>query len=131
MNKRDLIKHHLTQLSIQDLLRYRLLFCSGTANEDIELDITDLFKYPGRLQTSYLDNWQRDVLKALFINIKPGPDTPAHIESCITTLLGGRSLSDKDQRTLALFDDFLATQKASNVELIHRSLHNRLNKLSF
>jgi len=43
MKKRELIKQHLSQLNLQELLRYRLLFCTGEPNEDLELNITDLF----------------------------------------------------------------------------------------
>ena len=65
MNKSQLIKEHLSNLSLYELLRYRLKLCTGEPNEDIELDISDLFKYPARLETSYSDNWQKDLHKSL------------------------------------------------------------------
>jgi len=43
MKKRELIKQHLSQLNLQEFLRYRLLFYTGEPNEDLELNITDLF----------------------------------------------------------------------------------------
>jgi hypothetical protein len=131
MNKRELIKNHLSQLSHIELLEYRLLLCSGELKEDIELDITDLFKYPTRLETSYFDNWQKDVLKALFRKLGGEFESPNQIDESILTLLSKQSFSEKDKRTIALFENFLASLQSKKVVLIHSSLHRKLDNLTF
>jgi hypothetical protein len=131
MNKRELIKNHLSQLSLSELLRYRLLFCIGELNEDIELDITDLFKYPARLQTSYLDNWQKDALKALFLKLEGQFESDTQIDQSILDLLSQQTFSEKDQRILRLFESFMASLQSNNVVLIHSLLHRKLDKLTF
>ena len=98
MNKRELIKHHLSQLNLRELLSYRLLLCSGEPNENIELDVIDLFKYPARLQTSYFDNWQKDVLKALFRSLKEEFQTSSQMDLKIEKLLSKQTFSEKDER---------------------------------
>jgi hypothetical protein len=131
MNKRELIKKHLSELNLNELLNYRLLFSSSELKEDIELDITDLFKYPARLETSYVDNWEKDLLKALFYNIKGKFDSSSQIDEKITDLLSQKIFTDKDKRTIMLFENFLASLQSSNVVLIHSSLHRKVDKLSF
>jgi hypothetical protein len=131
MNKRELIKHHLSQLSLRELLRYRLLLCSGEPNENIELDVIDLFKYPARLETSYFDNWQKDLLKTLFRSLKEEFQAPDEMALKIEELLSKQTFSEKDERTLVLFENFLVSLQSSNVVSIHSSLHNKLNKLRF
>jgi len=125
MNKSQLIKDHLSKLSSYELLRYRLKLCTGEPNEDIELDISDLFKYPARLETSYFDNWQKDLHKALYLKLEDPCESAAHIDTGIAGLLSLAVFSDKDQRALVMFDNFLASLKTSNVTLIHSSLHRR------
>ncbi len=131
MNKRELIKHHLSQLSVRELFSYRLLLCSGEPNENIELDVIDLFKYPTRLQTSYFDNWQKDVLKALFRSFEEEFQTSSQMDIKIEKLLSKQTFSEKDNRTLLLFENFLISLKSTNVVSIHSSLHDKLDKLSF
>ena len=131
MNKRELIKHHLSQLNLRELLSYRLLLCSGEPNENIELDVIDLFKYPARLQTSYFDNWQKDVLKALFRSLKEEFQTSSQMDLKIEKLLSKQTFSEKDDRILLLFENFLVSLKSTNVVSIHSSLHDKLDKLSF
>jgi hypothetical protein len=128
MNNRQLIKHHLIGLSLHELLRYRLLFCVSQTNEDIELDIKDLFKYPGRLQTSYVDNWLKDILRALFIKLDGELCSLMQVEKSISELINEPLFTAKDQRTLALFDDFLASENSHNVAFLHQALQQRLNK---
>jgi hypothetical protein len=125
MNKSQLIKDHLSKLSSYELLRYRLKLCTGEPNEDIELDISDLFKYPARLETSYFDNWQKDLHKALYLKLEDPCESAVHIDTGIAGLLSLAVFSDKDQRALVMFDNFLASLKTSNVTLIHSSLHRR------
>ena len=131
MNKRKLIKKHLTQLSLIELLRYRLLLRASEPNEDVELDITDLFRYPARLETSYLDNWQKDVLKSLFRKLGAEFESSSQIDQSILDLLSKQGFSDKDKRTLALFENFLASMQNNKVVLIHSSLHRKIDKLTF
>ena len=131
MNKRVLIKHHLSQLNLRELLSYRLLLCSGEPNENIELDVIDLFKYPARLQTSYFDNWQKDVLKALFRSLKEEFQTSSQMDLKIEKLLSKQTFSEKDERILLLFENFLVSLKSTNVVSIHSSLHDKLDNLSF
>lgn len=131
MNKRELIKHHLSQLNLRELLSYRLLLCSGEPNENIELDVIDLFKYPARLQTSYFDNWQKDVLKALFRSLKEEFQTSSQMDLKIEKLLSKQTFSEKDERILLLFENFLVSLKSTNVVSIHSSLHDKLDNLSF
>lgn len=131
MNKRDLIKKHLSNLNLIELLTYRLLFCAGELNEDVELDITDLFKYPARLETSYFDNWQKDVLKSLFRKLDAEFGSSSQVDQSILTLLSKQVSSDKDKRTLALFESFLASMQNNKVVLIHSSLHRKIDKLTF
>lgn len=131
MNKRELIKQHLSLLTIKELLRYRLLLCSGEPNEDIELDISDLFKYPARLETSYVDNWQKDVLKSLFRNLEGEFATSGEMDEKVRDLLSKRVFSEKENRTLSMFESFLASMQSSNVVMIHSSLHRKLDKLNF
>jgi hypothetical protein len=131
MNKRELIKHHLSQLNVRELFSYRLLLCSGEPNENIELDVIDLFKYPARLQTSYFDNWQKDVLKALFRSFEEEFQTSSQMDIKIEKLLSKQTFSEKDNRTLLLFENFLVSLKSTNVVSIHSSLHDKLDKLSF
>jgi hypothetical protein len=131
MNKRGLIKYHLSQLSLRELLRYRLLLCSGEPNENIELDVVDLFKYPARLETSYFDNWQRDVLKTLFRLLDEEFQTSSLMDKRITELLSKQTFSEKDERTLLLFENFMASLKSNNVVSIHSLLHNKLDNLKF
>ena len=131
MKKRELIKQHLSSLNINELLSYRLLLCSGEPNEDLELDISDLFKYPARLETSYIDNWQKDVLKSLFRYLEGDPATSGEVDEKISDLLSKRMFSEKDNRTLSMFESFLASLQSSNVVMIHSSLHRKLDKLNF
>ncbi len=131
MNKRGLIKYHLSQLSLRELLRYRLLLCSGEPNENIELDVVDLFKYPARLETSYFDNWQRDVLKTLFCLLDEEFQTSSLMDKKIKELLSKQTFSEKDERILVLFENFMVSLKSNNVVSIHSLLHNRLDKLKF
>jgi hypothetical protein len=131
MNKRGLIKYHLSQLSLRELLRYRLLLCSGEPNENIELDVVDLFKYPARLETSYFDNWQRDVLKTLFRLLDEEFQTSSLMDKRITELLSKQTFSEKDERTLLLFENFMVSLKSNNVVSIHSLLHNKLDNLKF
>ncbi|WP_293759182.1 hypothetical protein [uncultured Paraglaciecola sp.] len=131
MNKRGLIKYHLSQLSLRELLRYRLLLCSGEPNENIELDVVDLFKYPARLETSYFDNWQRDVLKTLFRLLDEEFQTSSLMDKKITELLSKQTFSEKDERTLLLFENFMVSLKSNNVVSIHSLLHNKLDNLKF
>jgi hypothetical protein len=126
MNKSQLIKEHLSNLSLYDLLRYRLKLCTGEPNEDIELDISDLFKYPARLETSYFDNWQKDLHKALYLKLEDACKSATQIDEGVASLLSQQVFSDKDQRALVMFDNFLASLKTSNVTLIHALLHRRL-----
>ena len=131
MNKRELIKQHLSQLNLQELLKYRLLLCSGEPNENIELDVIDLFKYPARLETSYLDNWQKDVLKTLFRSFEGELQTSSQLDRKIEKLLSKQTFSEKDERTLLLFENFMVSLQSSNVVSIHSSLHNKLDKLKY
>jgi hypothetical protein len=131
MNKRKLIKKHITQLSLIELLRYRLLLRASEPNEDVELDITDLFRYPARLETSYLDNWQKDVLKALYRKLQGEFESDSHIEQSIFDLFAHQILSEKDERILRLFENFLASLQSNNVVLMHSSLQHKLDKLTF
>jgi hypothetical protein len=131
MKKRELIKQHLAVLNLRQLLRYRLLLCSGELNEDLELDISDLFKHPARLETSYRDNWQKDVLKSLFIHLEGEFETSSQIDAEIAGLLSKQMFSEKDNRTIELFNVFLTSLRSSNVVSIHSSLHRKLDKLSF
>jgi hypothetical protein len=126
MNKSQLIKEHLSNLSLYELLKYRLKLCTGEPNEDIELDISDLFKYPARLETSYSDNWQKDLHKYLYLKLGEECTSATQIGEDVATLLSQHLFSDKDQRALAMFNNFLASLKTSNVTLIHSSLHRRL-----
>jgi hypothetical protein len=131
MNKCELIKQHLSQLNLQDLLKYRLLLCSGEPNENIELDIIDLFKYPARLETSYFDNWQKDVLKALFRSLEGELQTSSQLDRKIEELLLTQTFSEKDERTLAVYENFMISLQSSNVVSIHSLLHNKFDKLIF
>jgi hypothetical protein len=131
MNKREFIKQHLSQLNLRELLRYRLLLCSSGPWEDIELDITDLFKYPARLETSYFDNWHKDVLKALFKKLEGELVSSDQVDKKITDLLSAPVYSVKDNRILALFEDFLASLQGNNVVLLHSSLQRKLDSLIF
>jgi hypothetical protein len=131
MNKRELIKQHITQLSLDALLRYRLLLCVSELNEDLELDIIDLFKYPARLQTSYCDNWQKDVLKTLYSKLKGEFESPNKVNEEISDLISKQIFSDKDNRTIILFESFLASLKSDKVVMIHSSLHRKLDQLTF
>jgi hypothetical protein len=131
MNKRELIKQHLSQLNLQELLKYRLLLCSGEPNENIELDVIDLFKYPARLETSYFDNWQKDVLKTLFRAFEGELQTSSQLNGKIKELLSKQTFSEKDERTLLLFENFTVSLQSSNVVSIHSSLHNKLDKLKY
>ncbi|AGH44182.1 hypothetical protein [Paraglaciecola psychrophila] len=131
MKKRELIKQHLSLLNINELLRYRLLLCSGEQNEDLELDISDLFKYPARLETSYVDNWQKDVLKFLFRYLEEEFESPRQLDEKIADVLSKKMFSEKDNRTLNIFESFLASMQSSNVVMIHSSLHRKLDKLNF
>jgi hypothetical protein len=131
MKKRELIKQHLSLLNINELLRYRLLLCSGEQNEDLELDISDLFKYPARLETSYVDNWQKDVLKFLFRYLEEEFESPRQLDEKIADVLSKKMFSEKDNRTLNMFESFLASMQSSNVVMIHSSLHRKLDKLNF
>ncbi|MEP7705935.1 hypothetical protein [Paraglaciecola sp. 25GB23A] len=128
MNNRQLIKHHLIGLSLHELLRYRLLFCASQSNEDIELDIKDLFKHPGRLQTSYVDNWLKDILRALFIKLDGELCSLMQVEKSVSELLNEQLFTAKDQRTLSIFEDFLASENSDNVVFLHQALQQRLNK---
>ena len=131
MNKCELIKQHLLQLNLQELLKYRLLLCSGEPNENIELDIIDLFKYPARLETSYFDNWQKDVLKALFRSLEGELQTSSQLDRKIEELLLTQTFSEKDERTLSVFENFMISLQSSNVVSIHSLLHNKFEKLIF
>jgi hypothetical protein len=131
MKKRELIKQHLSSLSIHELLRYRLLLCSGEPNEDLELDISDLFKYPVRLETSYVDNWQKDVLKSLFRFLEDEFESSRQLDEKIGDVLSKQMFSEKDNRTLNMFESFWASMQSSNVVMIHSSLHRKLDKLNF
>lgn len=131
MNKFELIKQHLLQLNLQELLKYRLLLCSGEPNENIELDIIDLFKYPARLETSYFDNWQKDVLKALFRSLEGELQTSSQLDRKIEELLLTQTFSEKDERTLAVYENFMISLQSSNVVSIHSLLHNKFDKLIF
>jgi hypothetical protein len=131
MNKFELIKQHLSQLNLHELLKYRLLLCSGEPNENIELDIIDLFKYPERLETSYFDNWQKDVLKALFHSFEGELETSSQLDMKIEGLLSTQTFSEKDERTLLLFENFMISLQSSNVVSIHSLSNNKLNKLIF
>lgn len=131
MNKRELIKQHISQLSLGALLRYRLLLCTNEPNEDLELDITDLFKYPARLETSYFDNWQKDVLKNLYRKLEGEFKSACKLDQEINDLLSTQMFSDKDKRTIVLFENFLASLKSDNVVMLHSSLHRKLDKLTF
>ncbi|MFT4775871.1 MAG: hypothetical protein ACI9B7_000236 [Oleispira sp.] len=126
MKKSQLIKEHLSKLSAYELLRYRLKLCTGEPNENIELDISDLFKYPARLETSYFDNWQKDLNRALYLVLEDACESAAQIDEGIASLLSQQVFSDEDQRTLAMFDNFLASLKTSNVTLIHTLMHRKL-----
>ena len=128
MKNRQLIKHHLIGLSLHELLRYRLLFCASQSNEDIELDIKDLFKHPGRLQTSYVDNWLKDILRALFIKLDGELCSLMQVEKSVSELLNEQLFTAKDQRTLSIFEDFLASENSDNVVFLHQALQQRLNK---
>lgn len=128
MNNRQLIKHHLIGLSLHELLRYRVLFCASQSNEDIELDIKDLFKHPGRLQTSYVDNWLKDILRALLIKLDGELCSMMQVEKSISELLNEQLFTAKDQRTLSIFEDFLASENSDNVVFLHQALQQRLNK---
>jgi hypothetical protein len=116
---------------LQELLKYRLLLCSGEPNENIELDIIDLFKYPERLETSYFDNWQKDVLKALFHSFEGEIETSNQLDMKIEGLLSTQTFSEKDERTLLLFENFMISLQSSNVVSIHSLSNNKLNKLIF
>lgn len=131
MNKREFIKQHLSQLSLRELLKYRLLLCSSGPWEDIELDITDLFKYPARLETSYFDNWHKDVLKALFKKLEGELASSDQVDRKITDLLSAPVYSEKDNRILVLFENFLASLQGNNVVLLHSSLQRKLDSLIF
>lgn len=131
MKKRELIKQHLAVLNLRQLLRYRLLLCSGELNDDLELDISDLFKHPARLETSYLDNWQKDVLRSLFRHLQGEFESSSQIDAEIADLLSKPRFSEKDNRTIELFNVFLTSLQSSNVVSIHSSLHRKLDKLSF
>tara|TARA_R110002126_G_scaffold160458_11_gene308122 strand:+ start:5276 stop:5671 length:396 start_codon:yes stop_codon:yes gene_type:complete len=131
MKKRELIKQHLSLLNINELLRYRLLLCTGEPNEDLELDINDLFKYPSRLETSYVDNWQKDVLKSLFRNLEGEFATSAEMDEKISDFLSKRVFTEKDNRTLSMFESFSASMQCSNVVMIHSELHRKLDKFKF
>lgn len=131
MNKREFIKQHLSQLSLRELLKYRLLLCSSGPWEDIELDITDLFKYPARLESSYFDNWHKDVLKALFKKLEGELASSEQVDRKITDLLSAPVYSEKDNRILALFENFLASLQGNNVVLLHSSLQRKLDSLIF
>ncbi|MFT7388249.1 MAG: hypothetical protein ACI8VC_001494 [Candidatus Endobugula sp.] len=168
MNKCELIKQHLSTLSLHELLRYRLKLCTSETNEDIELDISDLFKYPTRLETSYFDNWNKDLLKSLFHKLEDndvdinaennqGIDdyvshesglhktgfhaiglnnrdfnegvTVTQLDEKITNLLSQKVFSDKDKRTLDMFDNFLASTNSHKVTMIHSSFHRKIEHL--
>ena len=128
MMKSQLIKEHLSKLSLYELLRYRLKLCTGEPNEDIELDISDLFKYPARLETSYFDNWQKDLHKAIYLALDDACESASQIDEGVSSLLSQQVFSDKDQRALAMFDNFLASSKTSNVTLIHALMHRKLGE---
>jgi hypothetical protein len=125
MRKSQLIKEYLSTLSLYDLLSYRLKLCSGEPNEDIELDISDLFKYPTRLETSYYDNWLKDLFKSLYLTLEGEFDTAQELNQRIERLFSEKRFSEKDERTLTMFDNFLASLKSSNVTFIHSSLKRR------
>jgi hypothetical protein len=131
MNKCGLIKQHLSQLNLQELLKYRLLLCPVEPNENIELDVIDLFKYPTRLETSYLDNWQKDILKALFHLLQREFETSCLLDREIEELLLTQTFSEKDKRTLSLFENFIISLQNSNVVSIHSLSHNKLDGLIF
>ena len=131
MKKRELIKQHLFSLNVNELLRYRLLLCSGEPNEDLELDISDLFKYPARLETSYVDNWQKDVLKSLFRYLEGEFESFHQLDEKIGDVLSKQIFTEKDNRTLNMFESFLVSMQSSNVVMIHSSLHRKLDKLNF
>ncbi|MFT4609114.1 MAG: hypothetical protein ACJA1S_000898 [Cellvibrionaceae bacterium] len=122
MKKSQLIKEYLSKLSLYELLRYRLKLCTGEPNEDIELDISDLFKYPTRLETSYYDNWQKDLFKSLYLTLEGEFDTAQELNKRIEGLFSEKRFSEKDERTLTMFDNFLASLKSSNVTFIYSSL---------
>lgn len=122
MKKSQLIKEYLSKLSLYELLRYRLKLCTGEPNEDIELDISDLFKYPTRLETSYYDNWQKDLFKSLYLTLEGEFDTAQELNKRIEGLFSEKRFSEKDERTITMFDNFLASLKSSNVTFIYSSL---------
>jgi hypothetical protein len=122
MKKSQLIKEYLSKLSLYELLRYRLKLCTGEPNEDIELDISDLFKYPTRLETSYYDSWQKDLFKSLYLTLEGEFDTAQELNKRIEGLFSEKRFSEKDERTLTMFDNFLASLKSSNVTFIYSSL---------
>ena len=131
MKNRELIKQCLFQLDLQELLRYRLLFYTGEPTEDLQLDITDLFKYPTRLETSYFDNWQKDVLKALFRHLDGECGSSSQIDETRNNLLLKQIFSEKDKHILELFEHFLASLQNSNFVLIHSAPHRKLDTLKF
>ncbi len=122
MKKSQLIKEYLSKLSLYELLRYRLKLCTGEPNEDIELDISDVFKYPTRLETSYYDNWQKDLFKSLYLTLEGEFDTAQELNQRIERLFSEKRFSEKDERTITMFDNFLASLKSSNVTFIYSSL---------
>jgi hypothetical protein len=84
-----------------------------------------LFKYPARLETSYVDNWQKDVLKSLFRYLEGDSATSCEMDEKISDFLSKRMFSEKDNRTLSMFESFLASLQSSNVVMIHSSLHRK------
>jgi hypothetical protein len=124
MNKSQLIKEHLSELSFYELLSYKLKLCITEPKEDIELDIGDLFKYPGRLETSYFDNWQKDLFKALYLKLEC--ESAEQLNARVANLMVQQVFSEKDERTLIMFDNFLASLQSNKVSLLHSSLHRIL-----
>ena len=53
------------------------------------------------------------------------------MDEAISDLLLKQMFSEKDNRILGLFEHFLASLQSSNVELIHASLHRKLDTLKF
>lgn len=56
---------HLNQLSVKELMTFRLLFDQIDPPQDIEQDLRDLYVYPERLHDSYIDEWRAFIKRAL------------------------------------------------------------------